>query len=209
MPAIFKDRKDAGVKLAQKLKSYCDEDTVILGMPRGGVIVAAEIARILKLPMNIVVSRKIGAPNQPEYAIGAVASNDVVVLNEDVVASFGLTNEDLKRRIEKEKKELNRRINVYRGSREFPNINGRTVVVVDDGIATGLTAKATVRAIKKMKPKKIILAAAVCAHDSYLKLKEEVDEVVCVEIPADFYAVGMWYEDFSQTTDEEVIAAIK
>jgi putative phosphoribosyl transferase len=207
MTAIFEDRKDAGRQLAKKLSSYCDENTLVLGMPRGGVVVAAEVARELKLPLDVIVARKIGAPGQPEFAIGAISGKDIEVLNEDMIHHF--SQAEIQEIIKRERKEMSRRVRLYTGGSQLPDIEGRTVIVVDDGIATGLTALATVKAVKKMKPKRLILAAGVCAADSVEHLKKEVDDVICVASPKSFYAVGMWYKHFDQTTDEEVMQALK
>lgn len=209
MPTIFENRKDAGQQLAKKLSAYRNTDTIVLGMPRGGVIVAAEVARVLNLPMDVVISRKLGAPGQPEFAIGAIACHDVVVFNEEILSHFKLDESALQNMIKEEKKEMERRMQLYSGKNKLPQVEGRTVIIVDDGIATGLTALATVRSVRKMNPKRIILAVGVCAADSAKKLKEEVDEVICVESPTYFHAVGSWYRDFGQTTDKEVIEALK
>ena len=190
------------------MEQYRDTNPLILGMPRGGVVVAFEVAKALNASLDVIVVRKIGAPGQPELAIGAIAPGDTVVLNDELVQMFGLSDTELNLLIAQEKKELARRIRVYRSGVEFPAIRGRTVIMVDDGLATGQTAIAAARAVRALKPKQLILAVGVCAADSKKLLQKEVDKIVCVSTPALFYAVGQAYSQFEQTTDEEVISLL-
>jgi putative phosphoribosyl transferase len=209
MNSRFKNREDAGKQLAKLLKNYKKQNPIILGMPRGGVPVAYEIAKQLKAPLDVIVSRKIGAPGQEEFAIGAIAPDDIVILDQSLVNSFGLTKEALNQLIENEKQEMNRRIKRFRGKKPPLNVKNRTVIIVDDGIATGKTALAAIRAVRKQKPQFIVLAAGVCAPDTVAMLEKEADEVVCVMKPSPFFAVGSFFDDFSQTTDKEVIELLK
>ena len=202
---ILKDRKEAGILLSEKLKKYSDQNPIVLGMPRGGVVVAYEIAKTLHVALDVIVSRKIGLPTQPELAIGAIAPGDVVVLNDEIVKQLGFDQKDIDNLIVEEKKELKRRIELYRGGIELPKVENRVVILVDDGIATGQTALAAIYAVRKLKPKNIILAVGVCALDTKKMLQKEVDEMVCLLVQRYFYAVGQWYENFEQTSDAEVI----
>lgn len=206
---ILENRKEAGILLAKELAKYCNKDPIILGMPRGGVIVAFEIAKAFNAPLDVIVSRKIGAPDQPEFAIGAIAPNDIVIFDESLLAQLGLDKTSIQPYIQSEKKEMERRIQLYRGNKPFPDLRNRTVIIVDDGLATGRSAIAAVRSIKQFKPKKIILAVGACAIESKKLLEQEADEVICLLAPMNFYAVGQWYNDFSQTSDEEVIQLLK
>ncbi len=206
---IFNDRRDAGRQLGQALLEYRDEQPIVLGLPRGGVVVAYEVARILGAPLDVVVARKIGAPGQPELGIGAIAPENTLVIDPYTVRVLGLTEEDIRQLAEREQRELERRIHLYRGDQPMPDVTGRTVIVVDDGLATGVTARAAIRSLRKRNPKKIILAVPVCAPDTAEALRKEADEVICLTAPPDFRAVGLWYRDFSQTTDEEVIELLK
>lgn len=205
----FSDRRSAGEQLAKSLEKYRDKKPLVLGVPRGGVVVAAAVARELNAQLDVIVARKIGAPLQPEFAIGAVAPNDVTVLNEEALRYFTLSKQDLEELAAKEKKEMQRRINLFRAGKKEFNLAGRIVIIVDDGLATGFTALAAIRSAKKAKAEKIILAAPVCAADTKDKLAKEADEVVCMLAPKDFAAVGYFYRDFDQVTDEEVVELLK
>lgn len=202
---VFQDRKDAGQRLAKALDRYAAEKPVILAMPRGGVVVAYEIAKALKAPLDVVVSRKIGAPQQPEYAIGAIAEGDVHIFNSEAIASLDINETELAFIVAREKKEMERRIKLYRGSKPFPSVKDKVVIIVDDGVATGQTALVTIRSVRKMQPRKIIFASGVCARDAAAMLRQEADEVICLSLPEIFYAVGQWYHNFGQTEDAEVI----
>jgi putative phosphoribosyl transferase len=203
----FQDRYDAGRRLAQALEQYRDEDPVILGLPRGGVVVAYEIARSLAAPLDVLVVRKLGAPGAQEFAIGAIAPG-ATLLSRNLVAGLRVPREYLARIIAREADELARRELVYRGTRGPLEVEGRTVILVDDGLATGATAQAAVESLRRRGPKKIVFAAPVCSADGAKALEEVADAVVCLECPADFGAVGYWYRDFSPTTDAEVIECL-
>lgn len=204
---IFKNRQEAGKKLARLLLKYEGHDTVVLALPRGGVVVGYEVARCLKAPLDIVVPRKIGAPGNSEYAIGAIAENGDGVFNPREVES--LDSEWLSEEIAKEKKEAARRLRLYRGQQKERNLENKNVILVDDGIATGYTMRAAVKYIKSKNPRKIIVAVPHGAKDSVENIKKEVDEVIVVEIPEWYGAVGSFYQEFQQTTDEEVVALLK
>jgi len=203
---IYKDRVQAGQKLAEKLIKYKNQkNTIILALPRGGVVTGFEIAKILNLPLDIVVPRKIGAPQNEEYAIGAITESGEGILNQETIASLNITKDYLEQTIAKEKKEAQRRLETYRQNRPPLNLSDKTVIIIDDGIATGLTMRAAIKSIKEKKAKKIIVAVPVSAQDSLKTIKQEVDEVICLHAPLFFGAVGAFYEQFGQTTDQEVI----
>lgn len=206
MKMLLKDRRDAGAQLAMKLARYSqDENAIILGLPRGGVPVAAELARELLLPMDVFLVRKLGVPGHSELAMGAVAMGDVCVINHDVVHGMGIPESAIENVRAREEAELMRRNQAYRDDKPAPKIKGRTVILVDDGIATGATVHAAIAALKRAKAGKIVLAVPVSPREAFQDLSEEVDEFECLMIPAPFYGVGQWYQDFSQTSDEEVI----
>lgn len=208
---IFKDRREAGQKLAKKLEKYKNKkDTIILGLPRGGVVVADEAASFLNLPLDLVVPRKIGAPGNPEYAIGAITEDGEGIFNTEVVRAYEISSEYLKNEVEKEKKEAERRLKVYRGKRSpLSTLKSKTIILIDDGIATGLTMKAAIKSVKKKGATKVIVAVPVTARDSLSEIKKEVDEVICLHAPVFFGAVGAFYEEFGQTEDSEVIEIMK
>jgi len=202
---LFRDRVDAGQHLAGKLKKYADrDDVVVLALPRGGVPVASEVARELAAPMDVFLVRKLGVPGQEELAMGAIASGGVRVLNEAVVRGLGISDEIIEAVTEKEQRELQRRERAYRADRALPDVRDRIVILIDDGLATGSTMRAAVAALRKRHPGRIVVAVPVGAADTCADLREEADEVVCVRQPEPFFGVGAWYQDFSQTTDEEV-----
>lgn len=204
---IFKNRQDAGQKLAETLQNYKNApNTIVLALPRGGVVVGYEIAKALNLPLDIVVPRKIGAPGNPEYAIGAIAETGDAILSEEEVRY--VKKEWLKQAMEEEKKEAQRRLITYRPGPP-PDLKNKTVILVDDGVATGFTMRAAVASIKARQPAKIIVAVPHGAQDSLEKIKSEADEVVCLYSPAAYWAVGAHYEEFPQTSDEEVIELLK
>jgi putative phosphoribosyl transferase len=205
---IFGDRFDAGRRLAAALEQYRGDHPVILGLPRGGVVVGYEIARALAAPLDVLIVRKLGAPGAEEYAIGAVAPG-ATLLNRHLVAALGVPNEYLSRVIARETDEMARRERVYRGNRPAVAVEGRTVILVDDGLATGATAHAAVESLRRRNPKKIIFAAPVCSVDGAKALESVADVVVCLECPQDFGAVGFWYQEFVPTTDAEVIACLR
>ena len=205
---VFADRHDAGQKLAAKLTAYRGKNTVVLGIPRGGVVVAAEVAKELNAPLDLIIPRKIGAPFHKELAVGAVAPDGTVILDEKSLEMLGLKKGDLQVEISQQVKEIERRARSYRANREPLDFRGKAVIVVDDGIATGLTAKAALRSIRKADPDSLVLAVPVASMEAAAQLKKDVDELVCLLVPEVFSAVGQFYEDFSQTTDEEVTAAL-
>ncbi|MGB9792126.1 MAG: phosphoribosyltransferase [Thermacetogeniaceae bacterium] len=208
MNALFQDRKSAGRLLAERLLKYRGEDVLVLGVPRGGVIVAAEVAKALGAPLDVIISRKIGAPFNPELALGAVAPDGTVLYDERLLNVFGLRKEDLQGEVERQLEEIARRQRLYRGGREPLRYEGRTVIVVDDGIARGFTLRAALRSIRDQRPKKLVLAVPVAPPETVDKLSCEADEVICLETPREFYAVGQFYCDFRQTSDQEVIEAL-
>jgi putative phosphoribosyl transferase len=204
----FQDRHDAGRRLAALLGYLRGEHPLVVGIPRGGVPVAAEVASALGAPLDVAVVRKIGAPQNPEFAIGALAEGDVSVLDERVVRELGLSDVDLQTLMAGVERELAEYVRRYRGARAAVELTGRTVILVDDGLATGNSALAAVRSLRKRGAARVILAVPVGAPQSLAALGAEVDDVVCVETPAALWAVGYWYEDFAPTTDEEVAALL-
>jgi putative phosphoribosyl transferase len=205
MSRIFRDRVDAGIQLATQLLRYArDPNVVVLGLPRGGVPVAYQVARRLEVPMDVFMVRKLGVPGQKELAMGAIASEGVRVLNPDVVAALRISEADIAAVAAHEQKELERQQRAYRGDVPFPALVGRTVIVVDDGLATGSTMRSAVKALRQMQPARLVVAAPVAAAETCQSLAREADEVVCLSTPEPFHAVSTWYQDFSQTTDEEV-----
>lgn len=202
----FIDRKDAGRVLAGKLEGFAfAPDTVVLALPRGGVPVAFEVARELHLPLDILVVRKLGVPGHEELAFGAIASGGVLFVNRSMIASLRLTGPVIDRTIELEKSELERRERVYRGDRPALDVHGKTVILVDDGLATGASMRVAIEAVRKQGPYRIVVAVPVAASQVCDEFKQDADQwCVCVLTPEPFYAVGLWYADFSPTTDEEV-----
>ena len=203
---MFANKVDAGKQLADALKGFADEDSlIVLAIPRGGVVVGYEVARVLKVPLDIIIPRKIGAPNQPELAIGAVGQDGSVVLNKRVVAQLGVSRIYIEEESRRQQLEIKRRLDKYRGELPFPRLKGRKVIVVDDGVATGATLKAALAFVRKQGVKELIVALPVGPLSSINELKKEVDQVICLLTPESFFAIGQFYEDFSQTSDEEVI----
>lgn len=209
---LFQDRQDAGRQLAQRLVHLKDQQPspLVLGLPRGGVVVAAEIARELHAPLDVLVVRKLGAPFQPELALGAVTDGEQprYVLNSDLVSGLGVDDDYLRHEIAQQFEEVKRRQEFYRRGRAAGPIKGRTIIVVDDGIATGATVRAGIAALRQNQPARVILAVPVAPPETVETLKGDVDEVVCLQAPPNFTAVGRFYVNFEQTTDEEVIAAL-
>ena len=203
---LFEDRVDAGKKLADTLKDYKATDSLIMAIPRGGLIVGAEIARKLKLKIDLIIPRKIGAPFNPEMAVGAVTQDKTIILNNILLDRLGLKEENLKDQITQEVKEIDRRMRLYRKSSHYPEYKQKNIILVDDGIATGYTVFASISSIKKIfKPENIIIAVPVAPKEIIKKLKTMVDVIKCLHIPEDFYAVGQFYKSFGQTSDQEVI----
>lgn len=206
---VFQNRKEAGKKLAVQLLKYREENPVILAMPRGGVPIGYEIAEILHAPLLPVVVRKIGLSSNKEFGIGAIAEGGVKVLDTTTIGVIAVDEQELEDTIELEEKELKRRVEIYRGSQPLPDLKDKTAILVDDGMATGITAKAAIQSVKKLNPQKIVLASPVCALDTVEGLKSLVDEVICLATPLEFSAVGFWYRDFQQLSDDEVISLLK
>jgi predicted phosphoribosyltransferase len=201
----FRDRTEAGRLLATKLAAYANRpDVVVLALPRGGVPVAFEVARALGAPLDVFVVRKLGVPGHEEFAMGAVATGGVRIVNEPVVRALGIPEYVIDAVAATEQQELERRERLYRGDRPPGDVRGRTVILVDDGLATGATMLAAIKALRKMQPARIVVAVPVASRDTCEALGSEADDMVCAVTPEPFYAVGQWYEDFSQTTDDEV-----
>ena len=205
---VFRDRAEAGQRLAEQLERYKDENPIVLALPRGGVPVGYEVARALGAQFDVFVVRKLGAPFQPELGIGAIAPGGVLVLDQETIRTLGITDDEIERIVEQEKAEMERRLQRFRGDRPFPNLHDHTIILVDDGLATGVTAYSAVRALRQMHPRKIVLAVPVCAAQTARALSDEVAELVCLSAPADFGAVGIWYRNFEQTSDEEVVRLV-
>ena len=204
-PRIYRDRTEAGRVLAERLRAYADRpDVIVLALPRGGVPVGYEVARALHAPLDVFIVRKLGVPGHEELAMGAVATGGVRVLNEQVVRALRIPDSVIDAVASWELEELRRRERLYRGDRPPPDVRGKTVILVDDGLATGSTMLAAVRALRQQQPARIVVAVPIAAPDTCELLRADVDDVVCAVTPEPFYAVGLWYEDFSQTTDEEV-----
>jgi predicted phosphoribosyltransferase len=206
----FRNRTDAGQQLAKALRHYRDRDPVILALPRGGVIVAAEVAAALGAPLDLVLVRKIGLPYQPELAMGAVVDGDkpVVIRNEDVIEFSGISERTFDEVCREERAEIGRRRRKYLGERARADVKGRVAIVIDDGIATGATTRAAIQAVRGREPKEVVLAVPVAPPDTVERLRAEVDTIVCLETPVDFGAIGWFYRDFRQVSDEEVITAL-
>lgn len=206
---VFQNRKEAGKRLAAKLIKYRKEKPVVLAMVRGGMPIGYEVAQVLQAPLFPIVVRKIGLSSNKEFGIGAIAEGGVEVLDNTTIEVMGISDEEIKDIVELERKELERRVEVYRGGQPLPDLTGKTVILADDGMATGITAKAAIKSVKKLNPKKIVLVSPVCALDIIEGLKSQVDEVLCLATPYEFTAVALWYKDFQQISDEEVINMLK
>jgi putative phosphoribosyl transferase len=203
---LFKDRRDAGKQLVPQLIKYKDQkDVLVLGLARGGMVTAYEVSSGLHVPLNVIVVRKIGAPGNEELALGAIAEHGEGIFNEQLIGILGVSHDDLKKEVERQKKILKERLDLYRGNSPAPVIKGKTVILVDDGIATGASMRVAIKSVRDAGAKKIVLAVPVAAPDSLRKTQKEVDEVVCLSSPVFFEAVGGFYRSFEQTSDEEVI----
>ena len=207
----FKNRCDAGRKLAKALAGYEEQQPVVLALPRGGVTVAAEVAAVLNAPLDLILVRKVGVPFQPELAMGAVVDGGapIIVRNEDVIRLADIDESEFKGICDSELAEIERRRQRYLGSRQRADVSGRTAIVVDDGIATGATTRAALRATRIRNPKKLVLAVPVAPTDAVAELRSEADEVICLEDHEFFGAIGAYYADFSQVSDETVIDILK
>jgi predicted phosphoribosyltransferase len=202
---IFRDRKEAGRQLASRLTKYANRpDVIVLALPRGGVPVAYEVAEQIGAPLDVFLVRKLGVPGYEELAMGAIASGGVRIINEDIVRQLQIPGEVIDAVAAEEQRELERRERAYRDDRPPPDVKGRTVILIDDGLATGSTMRAAAAALRKLGPARIVVAVPVSAPETCDEFREEVDEVVCAATPEPFRGVGLWYKDFSQTTDEEV-----
>jgi predicted phosphoribosyltransferase len=207
---IFKDRQDAGQKLIQKLEKFKNsQETIVLGLPRGGVVTAFEISKELNLPLDIIVTRKIGAPGNPELAIGAITEIGESVLDVALISTMRVSQDYVNQEIKQETKEANRRLSVYRGTRPPLNLQDKRVILVDDGVATGYTMLAAIKSVRKKEAKEIIIAVPVIALDTLKKIKREADEVIYLDSPISFWGISSFYENFDQIEDEEVIALMK
>jgi predicted phosphoribosyltransferase len=203
--ARFRDRRDAGRQLAEKLAEYANSpDLLILALPRGGVPVAYEVASALRAPLDVFIVRKLGVPGHAELAMGAVATGRVRVLNDEIVEGLGIPDGIIDSVAAEEQQELMRRERLYRDGRPPPDLRGRTIILVDDGLATGATMRAAVKAARQQHPARIIVAVPTASRDTCEALKREADEIISVVLPEPFFAVGQWYENFTQTTDQEV-----
>lgn len=206
---MFPDRQDAGEQLAQKLASYQGKKPLVLALPRGGVVIGFEVAKALQAPLDALVVCKIGAPGQPELGIGAVAEGGVQLFDKRTINTIGIEESELEEVVAREKKEVSRRASLYRKGKKLPTVEGRTVIIVDDGVATGVTAKAAIEAVRRMQPKKLVFATPVVAHETWQELEALVDEFVALATPAEFAAVGVWYQNFEQVSDEEVVRILE
>lgn len=206
---LFRDRIDAGKKLGHFLKEQNFSDAIILALPRGGIVVADEVARELHLSLDVVIARKIGAPGHPEYGIGAISENNVPTFNSSVMNLFDFSAPEIKEIIEEESEELKRRVELYRGGHALPSIKGKTVIVIDDGLATGATATAAAKYLRTCGPKELILAVPVGPSDPGQDVVNSYDRIICLHSLANLRGVGLWYDDFTQVEDEEVLRILK
>jgi putative phosphoribosyl transferase len=202
---VFEDRRDAGRRLSRALEPYRGADPIVLGLPRGGVVVAYEVAERLEAPLDVVVVRKLGHPQQPELAVGAIGPGGVLVLDRQ----HGIRERDVKRTQARERAEMERRIRTYRGSDGVPDLEGRVALLVDDGLATGLTAEAAIRATRQAGAQRIVLAVPVAAPEAAERIEQQVDDFVCLSRPDAFFAIGGFYVHFAPVTDQEVIAYLE
>lgn len=205
----FSNREDAGRQLADLVEGQVGPGAIVLALPRGGVPVAAEVAQRLQAPLDVLLVRKLGVPGHEELAMGAIASGGVRVFNEDLLAQLGIDPAEMEQVRQAEQQELQRRERLYRGDRPLPELEGREVVLVDDGLATGASMRAALMALRQYRPRRIIVAVPVAPPETVAELEGEVDQVVCLLAPEVFYGVGAWYDDFTQTTDEEVRALLQ
>jgi predicted phosphoribosyltransferase len=204
----FRDRRDAGLQLATRLQAEALPDPVVFALPRGGVPVAFEIARTIGAPLDVLVVRKVGAPQHREFGIGAIAEGGVTVRDETAMRMVGVSAERFEQLAADERRELERRVRLYRGDRALPDVTDRDVVLVDDGLATGVTAEAAIHAVRRLGARRVVLAAPVSAADTAARLSADAG-IVCLATPTRFSAVGEWYDDFGQTTDNEVLDLLR
>ncbi|GIM28250.1 phosphoribosyltransferase [Clostridium polyendosporum] len=206
---MFLDRKDAANKLSLELEKYKNEDTIILAIPRGGIVTAYDTIKKFGFQWDFIIPRKIGVPSNKEYAIGAVCSDGTYFINEEYAHSLNISQDYIEKEVSSETKEIKRRLKKYRGSEDFPEVKGKTVIIVDDGIATGLTIIAAIKSIEKHEARKVVVAVPVAPVETIAVLEKLVDEVICLLVPDEFYAVGQFYRTFEQVTDEEVFSITK
>ena len=204
MVTFFADRVDAGKRLASALTRFKSKDAIVLAIPRGGIVVGFEISKALGVSLDIIVPRKIGAPDNPELAIGAVTEDGTTILNERLVNDLGVPQNFIQKESERQRAEIERRLESYRGDVPYPSLKNRVVIIVDDGIATGYTMKAALASVRKKGAKAVVIAIPVGPPSTIKELERVTDHVICLYTPEEFYAIGEFYEDFSQTTDEEV-----
>lgn len=205
METVYRDRHDAGKRLAKRLSAYAHRpDVLILALPRGGVPVAYEAAQALNAPLDVFIVRKLGVPDHEELAMGAIASGGIQVLNYDVICALDIPEEIIEKIVAREQKELERREQLYRDGRPAPDVKGQTVILIDDGLATGATMRAALRALREQEPARLIVAVPVAAPSTCLELLGEADDVICTSTPEPFFGVGLWYQNFEQTSDQEV-----
>jgi len=206
---MFVDRKDAGEKLSIVLAKFKDENPIILAIPRGGIVTAYNTIKIFEFEWDLIIPRKIGSPNNKEIAIGAIYLDETYLFNEKYIDMLNISQEYIKKEIFEQTEEIKRRLNKYKGNDNFPDVKNKTVIIIDDGIATGFTIQAAIKYIKKHDAKKIILAVPVAPQNTISQLEKIVDEVICLFIPYEFYAVGSYYKNFEQTTDEEFFNIVR
>ncbi len=206
---IFDNRVDAGRRLVERLQQHRGANAVVLAVPRGGVVVAYEVAASLGAPLDVIIPRKLGAPNQPELAIGAVAGDSIVVLDEKTMGYLGVPSAYVDAEVLRQREEIARRRKLYRDDKPFPSLEGKTVILVDDGIATGATITAAAREVRAHHPGKLVLAVPVAPPETVSRLSREVDDLVVLETPEPFFSVGSWYYQFDQTPDEQVMALLE
>ena len=206
---MFTDRQEAGRLLGQALIHYAGTNAIVLGLPRGGVPVAAEVARMLDATLDVWVVRKLGVPFQPELGMGAIAEGPAAVLDRSIMRALGITQAQLVEVAHREMDEVHRRVERYRGDRPTPDLHAQTVIIVDDGIATGGTMRAAIRAVKKQRPAQLVVATPVATPGLVESLHDDVDEVVCLHTPENLYAIGLWYEDFRQVADARVVRLLE
>lgn len=207
--ALFADRVDAGRRLASALKALVGKDAIVLAIPRGGVVVGYEVASALDLPLDVIIPRKIGAPGNPELAIGAMTEDGTVLLDERLVMHLQVSEDYIQKESETQKLEIQRRLKLYRGDIPYPILENRHVILVDDGIATGSTMKAALASVRNRRAKTVLIAIPVGPPSTIRELEREADHVVCLHTPESFYAIGQFYQDFTQTQDEEVARLLK
>jgi len=207
--AYFANRIEAGKELASALADFASKNTIVLAIPRGGVVVGYEIAKALKIPLDVIIPRKIGAPDNPELAIGAMTEDGTIILDSNLIKYLGVPEVYIKEESERQRREIERRLKFYRQNEPYPNLHGHDVFIVDDGIATGSTMKAALASVKNRGAKTVTVAVPVCPASTIKELKKQAGHVVCLYTPEYFQAIGQFYNDFTQTTDEEVIQLLK